>query len=197
MVNTRKAIMVAWGLTGVASLLAALTVIAVCWMLNPWFIFWEDAFSDFGGSRACCPWLYNWGLIFSALLLLAFSLYVYRVARHKVEAFASALLLVSAIFLALIGVFPSGTRPHTFVSTWFFVQVYMAFAAIGAGMYVQGARLGGAFVAGLASSAPFIGLLVEALHGWPSAAVAEAVGIAVIGALLAASTPFYVKRSLS
>jgi len=22
----------------------------------------------------------------------------------------------------LIGIFPSGTRPHTFVSTWFFIQ---------------------------------------------------------------------------
>ena len=197
MANTHKAVVVAWGLTGVASLLVALAVIAVCWVLNPWFVFWEDAFSDFGGLRACCPWLYNWGLIFSALLLLAFSLYVYRVARHKVEAFASALLLVSAIFLAFIGVFPSGTRPHTFVSTWFFVQVYMAFAAIGVGMYVQGARLGGALVTVLALSSPFIGLLVEVLHGWPSAAVAEAVGIAVIGVLLAASTSFYVKRGLS
>lgn len=153
------------GLTGAASLLAVLTVIAVCWSLNPWFIFWGNAFSDFGGSRACCPWLYNWGLIFSALLLLAFSLYVYRVARHKVEAFASALLLVSAIFLALIGVFPSGTKPHTFASTWFFVQIYMAFAALGVGMHVKGTKIRGALVTGLASSAHFIGFAVESLCG--------------------------------
>lgn len=112
------------------------------------------------------------------------------------EAFASALLLVSAIFLALIGVFPSGTKPHTFASTWFFVQIYMAFAALGVGMHVKGTKIRGALVTGLASSAHFIGFAVEALRGWPSAAVAEAVGIAVISLLLAVSTPSTLKEAL-
>jgi len=41
-----------WALTGIISLIVALTTIAACWILNPWFDFWRDAFSDFGVTRA-------------------------------------------------------------------------------------------------------------------------------------------------
>jgi len=182
-----------WAFTGIISLIVALTIIAACWILNPWFDFWRDAFSDFGVARACCPWLYNWGLISSAIFLLAFSLFICKVSSNRIEAFSSGLFFTSSIFLALIGIFPGGTRPHTFVSTWFFVQAFMALAALGIGLFLKGDRARGILVSCLSGSAPFLGLLVEAIHGWPSAAVAETAGIVVIGISLISVTSHYLK----
>ncbi len=187
----RGHIFLLWVFSGVASLIVALTTIAACWILNPWFNFWRDAFSDFGTARACCPWLYNWGLISSAVFLLAFSLFVCKVSSNRIEAFSSGLFFTSSIFLALIGIFPGGTRPHTFVSTWFFVQVFMAFAALGIGLFLEGDRARGILVSCLSGSAPFLGLLIDVVHGWPSAAVAEATGIVIIGISLITVTSYY------
>lgn len=164
---------------GVFSLVVALIVIALCWMLNPWFNFWNDAFSDFGTSRACCPWLYNQGLILSSLLFSLFSLQVLASSRGKVEAFSSGLLFTASLFLALIGIFPGGTRPHTFVSTWFFVQTFLGFAVLGSAIYLKGDSFG--LLTALASGFAIpLAIVIEVLHGWPSAAVAEAVGIAIM-----------------
>ncbi len=168
----------------------ALATIFACWHLNPWFDFWRDAFSDFGAPKACCPWLYNYGLMASALFLMMYSLFILREARGRLESFASGLLFTASIFLALIGVFPGGTRPHTFVSTWFFVQAFMGLAALGAALFVEG-YLGGLVVALLAGSAPVLAILVDVTVGWPSAAAAEAAGIAIIGASVLVITLHY------
>ncbi|MDK2372317.1 MAG: DUF998 domain-containing protein [Candidatus Korarchaeota archaeon] len=179
-----------WGLTGLSSLAVALTTIFVCWYMNPWFDFWRDAFSDFGVSRACCPWLYNYGLIASAFLLLIYSLFILRASKSKLESFSSGLLFTASIFLALIGVFPGGTRPHTFISTWFFVQAFMGLTVLGIALLVDG-HAKGIFVALLSGSAPILAILVDLTVRWPSAAVAEAAGILIIGMSVFTITPHY------
>jgi Predicted membrane protein len=40
-------------------------------------------------------------------------------------------VFVAGLFLALIGIYHAGTRPHVFVSTWFFVQMDTALIAWG------------------------------------------------------------------
>lgn len=177
-------------LTGLFSLLAALLVIALCWTMNPWFNFWGDAFSDFGTSRACCPWLYNEGLILSAILFSIFSLQILSSSQGRTEAFSSGLLFTASIFLALIGIFPGGTRPHTFVSTWFFVQTFLGFATLGSAIYLRGDKLGlmTALASGLAIP---LATVIEDLHGWPSAAVAEAAGILIIALSMISVTMHY------
>jgi hypothetical membrane protein len=54
------------------------------------------------------------------------SLYIAYESKRKLVVFSSALLFTAGIFLALIGVFPSGTRPHVFVSTRLFIQVWLS-----------------------------------------------------------------------
>ncbi len=180
---------------GPLALLLALTVIGVCWALNPWFDFWRDAFSDFGVRRACCPWLYNYGLIAAGLLFLLYSAGVLLSAATKVESFASGLLFTASLFLTLIGLYPGGTRPHTFVSTWFFAQSFMGFGALGYGIYRRGDA-----VAALLTGIPSItaipaGLAIDAVNGWPSAASAEAAGIAVIAVSLISSAAYYLRQA--
>ncbi len=182
-----------WSFTGLISLAAALTTIFVCWHLNPWFDFWKDAFSDFGVPKACCPWLYNYGLMASAFFLSIYSLFILGASKGRLESFASGLLFTASIFLALIGVFPGGTRPHTFVSTWFFFQAFMGLAVLGIALFVGGyAR--GLIVALLAGLAPILAVLVDLMVGWPSAAVAEAAGILIIGVSVLIVTIHYTSR---
>lgn len=182
-------------LLGVAAAVAAWVVIGASWAVNrDWFVFTEHAFSDFGGERSRAPWLYNYGLITVGVLVAAFSLCPYRIAAHKLEPLGSGLLLTAGLFLALIGVYPAGTRPHVFVSTWFFIQMDMALVALSAGAY-QATRDPLAKAAAAVSMAAFpVYGLVGVLAGWPSAAVSEAYGILVIDAVVALLTLNYLRR---
>ena len=97
-------------------------------------------------------------------------------SRNRVEAYASGFTTLMGIFLALIGVFPSGTKPHVFISTWFFIQGDLAILTWGAGLLARGWRRIAIFLLTLAVASPLIGFGVD----WPSAAVAEAFGIVVL-----------------
>ncbi|MCG2894775.1 MAG: DUF998 domain-containing protein, partial [Vulcanisaeta sp.] len=92
------------------------------------------------------------------------------------ESFASAFVFVAGLFLALIGIYHAGTRPHVFVSTWFFVQMDMALIALGIGSLMGGDRGLGLFSLLLGVLAPIPALLIP----WPSAATEEAYGIVII-----------------
>ncbi len=164
---------------GPAAVILAWIVIGASWYLNPWFRFLEHAFSDLGGPEASYPWVYNYGLIATGALVILYSWFIYSVAASKMEAAASALTFVAGIFLALIGVYPSGTRPHTFVSMWFFIQMDMALIALGLGLRVRGSRLWHAITGLSVLAFPIYGM-VEATVGWPSVAAGEAYGIIVI-----------------
>ncbi len=179
-------------MSGPLALIVALFTIGTCWYLNPWFDFWKDAFSDFGVVKACCPWLYNYGLILSGLAFLSFSAGVYLLSGHKMETMASGLLGTASIFLMLIGVFPGGTRPHTFVSTWFFVQTFLGFVFLGTGILLKGEKVGIAVALPSLLAIP-IAILVEVTVGWPSAAVAEAAGIVIIALSMTSSVYHYLR----
>lgn len=161
---------------GLAAAVLAWIVIAVSISVNPWFDLFEHALSDLGGPQASSPWIYNLGLIAVALVVLIYSIYLVYVSTNKMEVVGSAFLVIAAIFLALIGVFPAGTRPHTFVSTWFFIQMDLAIACWGIGLVLRGViRVGYLFIT-LALVSPILALAID----WPSIAVQEIFGILII-----------------
>ncbi|MEM2790879.1 MAG: hypothetical protein QW075_03435, partial [Thermofilaceae archaeon] len=82
---------------------------------------------------------------------------------------------------------PGGTRPHVFVSTWFYVQSFLATAALGLAMLAEKRRTPGIILLLLGLLPAPLGYLVEATVRWPSVAVAEYAGAVVIavGALIA------------
>lgn len=142
---------------------------------NEWFDFYRHAFSDLGGPRASNPWIYNGGLLVASLFVLLLSLDMIIISKTKVGVVGASYISVSGIFLAMIGVFPSGTYPHRFVSTWFFVQAFIGFLVYGLGEFRGSPRYMAAiitiFVAGLLGA-----LLVK----WPSAATIEAYEIILL-----------------
>ncbi len=100
---------------------------------NPWFDFFQNALSDLGDISANSPWIYNCGLIITAIFMMLFSVYLLSLSGNKLQTIGASYISVSAIFLALIGVFHSGTRPHTFISTYFFIQFFIGMLVFGLG----------------------------------------------------------------
>jgi len=150
-------------------------VILSAMRLNPWFDPLRGAFSDLGGPRSSYPWVFNGGLVVSALILAAFSLALIFLSQNKAEGVGGSFMLVASMFLAMIGIFHEGTYPHDFVSLWFFVQADMAIAALGLGR-LPVARKTGAFL----TAWSFAGAAVAMAIRWPSTAALEAFGISAI-----------------
>ncbi len=145
---------------------------------NPWFVFTEHAFSDLGGPRAEKPWVFNYGLMIVSVFGLLYSLSLIKDATNKVETVGGAFMFTANIFLALVGFYPSGTTPHTFVSTWFFIQADLAIVTWGIGLLLRGRKVFGM----VSTTMGILGPLVAALIEWPSIATLEAYGIIMIDA---------------
>ncbi|WP_297467472.1 DUF998 domain-containing protein [Thermococcus sp.] len=138
----------------------------VAWSIsrNPWFSFMKNALSDLGGPNANSPWIYNVGLIVSSVFIMGFAVYLILTSRNRLQTVGGAYISVSAIFLALIGVFHEGTKPHVFVSTYFFFQFFLGalIYGLGSGNTVKRGSL-------LLFALAVVGVLVR----WPSTALLE------------------------
>ncbi|MEM1627735.1 MAG: DUF998 domain-containing protein [Desulfurococcaceae archaeon] len=166
-----------WRFTGVLAVILAWIVIAISITYNPWFDLFKHALSDLGDpGMANNPWIYNTGLIVTGVVTCIYSLYLAYRSINKVHVFASALIFVAGIFLSLIGVFPSGTRPHVFISTWFFIQIWLAMLATSIGMASESKTPHAMSLAILAITGPIGAFIVK----WPSVALLEIYGIVII-----------------
>ncbi len=166
--------------SGPLAVLFSLLVIGVSWFVNrSWFVYTRDAFSDLGGYRSVAPWIYNYGLIFIGFLIVLFSICIFILSNDKYFGAGASQLGLAGVFLALIGVFHEGTRPHVFVSFWFFLQMNVALIILAYSFYRLGDRLGLLVLVVEALEFP-LGILIDKLVGWPSAAVVESYGIAYI-----------------
>ncbi len=166
---------------GLAAAIAAWAFIGAAWLLNRgWFVFTRDAFSDLGGPRSCCPWLFNYGLIATGALVVAFGACLAHAAQSKLEAIGASHIALAGVFLALIGVFPETTQPHLFVSAWFFLQMDAALLITSLAAWRE-TRSRAALTALLATILAYpVAGLIEMAKGWPSAATLEAYGILAI-----------------
>lgn len=131
----------------------AWVVILVAAALNPWWTVFTHAFSDLGasGPQHVDPWLYNYvGMVPTGLLILAFSLYLFRISRNRVEKLGSIHFLVAGALLVGIGLwhqspgpYPPGTSRdlgqnlHDLFSAWFFLQALLAGLTWGVGLRLE------------------------------------------------------------
>ena len=104
--------------------------------------------------------------------MFAFSLYLIITSENRLQTIGGAYVSISALFLALIGVFHAGTRPHSFVSTYFFVQFFLGMLVYGAGSKDKAVRYGSGFIFALA--------VMGTLINWPSVALIETYEIALV-----------------
>jgi hypothetical membrane protein len=155
---------------------------------SSWWRFTGSSFSALGdpspnatGAAAGLYWIYNDVVIFpTAGLILLFSAALILVARNKIQATGGSFLMVSGIFLALVGIYhggpPTPGSVHDFVSTWFFIQAAFGIFIWGIGTLWQGERAIGWSNVALVIGAIVIGFSVK----FGSVAETEAFAIVVI-----------------
>ena len=144
--------------------------------VNPWFSIWRDAFSDLGGPQARYPWIYNYGMVVVASLIMIYGACMVGSGLNKFHYVGGSFFMVAGMFLAMVGIYHEGTYPHVFVSQWFFYQADLSVLAWGIGSIKAGHRTAGYFEVAIALGGPLGADLIR----WPSAATLEAYGIALI-----------------
>ncbi len=167
--------------TGPVGVVAAWLIIGALWALNSsWFAWARDAYSDLGGPRSCCPILYNVGLALVGALLIAYGACLASCLPSRLGVVGAGYLALDGVFLGLIGYYHEGTRPHVFVSSWFFVQADVALILALYDAYRGGRGVFSLVALALSAAAFPVALLRGVLWGWPSAAVLETYGIIII-----------------
>lgn len=110
---------------------------------SPTFGWTQSALSDLGAPTAANPWLFNWGLVASAVVTLPFAWVLWQVADHPAERLATATFAACIVALGLVGVFPSGTALHLPVAVGYFSLLSFTLWIHGTGAALAGAvRLG-------------------------------------------------------
>lgn len=173
---TIEALYGVWRFTGIIAAVLAWFIILLSISQNPWFNVYRHALSDLGDPRANKPWIYNIGLMVVGLITCIYSLYLTYITNSKTHIYASALLFIAGIFLVLVGVYPSGTRPHTFISTWFFIQMWLALLATTIGMIIDGRTIHAIVLGTMTIVGPLGAIFIK----WPSVALQEIFGIVLI-----------------
>ena len=127
----KKNIVLFTGYMGIAGIIVFWVFVAWSIYQNPWFSFWGNALSDLGSEDARDPWIYNMGLAVTSIFIFLFSLSPILKGENRLQIVGGSYISVSSIFVALIGLFPSGTGPHGFVSTYFFIQFFLGALVFG------------------------------------------------------------------
>jgi hypothetical membrane protein len=161
---------------GIVSGITGWLVILIAIQLNPWFVFTEYAFSDLGGRLASKPWVFNYGMMFTGLLIISYGYYLSIVSSNRVMTLGSVFTVLTGVALFLVGRYPTGMAPHFMVSIWFFTQGDLSIGAWGLGLL----RGENKTVAWIFVALSVIGPIGAVLVNWPSTAVLEAYGIVLM-----------------
>ena len=162
-------------------------VIIVSVIFNPWFRVTGNALSDLGGGNMALnghpapayPYIYNVGLMIEAIFIAILASLFLSKSKHKVENTGISFFIISALFLALIGIYHEGTYPHDFVSIWFFILASISYATIGISLIINKMRFGIPITVTI-----ILSWILYALIPWKSVAEDEIFGIAVIELLV-------------
>lgn len=161
---------------GILSIIVPSAFIIASVMGNPWFSIMKNAFSDLGAVTANMQWVFNIGLIVSAAVVFAFAIGLIEISENKVQVTGSAFLVMTAIFLAMIGVFYEGTSPHFLFSVLFFAEAALSVLVWGLGLLVQRSYVPGTAMVAMSLAGAVISVTVK----FPSIALLEAFGIIIM-----------------
>ena len=124
--------------SGLTFVLVSLAAILSAVFVSPAFTWTGSALSDLGAPGVPTALLFNGGLVLAGLVALPFVAWLYHSARNRLERTGSAVLAVSAVLSALVGVFPTGTALHFPVALAFFLSIPVALWTRAAGSYRAG-----------------------------------------------------------
>ncbi len=184
---------------GIVAMAAAWVTIFVSIAVNPWFHVTGNALSDLGGGNPLLnghpaptdPWIYNYGLILTGLLIATFCAGAINLTNKKMEIAGISFFIISGLFLALIGIYHEGTYPHDFVSIWFFIIASISYIVIGISMLSgQLKKIGIILVIFI-----ILSWVAYSLIPWQSVAEDEIFGVVVIDIAVFLHIYSFIKRS--
>jgi hypothetical membrane protein len=137
----------------------------------PWFSWTENALSDLG-VEGVTAMIFNYGLMTTAVIIVLFSIGLqWFTEGDLVGRIGSSLLLLTAMFLFLIGVFPeTAGRIHFYFSVAFFITLSVTIMVLS--IYILRQRMKWEGVTMLAMG--FVSVLIWTL-GWDGVAIPEAI----------------------
>jgi len=118
------------GLLGIITPFVVLLGTFAAISLSPWFSWERNALSDLGVSQNVAA-LFNTTLIMGGILALTLGSGMYLALTGAVARAGAAMLILSAISLAAIGVFPENLEPHFYASVAFFALLPLSQLTIG------------------------------------------------------------------
>jgi hypothetical membrane protein len=134
------------GLTilGVASALTLDVVILTAIALSPWFDFYDNELSDLGNTQTngTVAFVFDVGLVVAGLLMFAFAALISYRTRHRRVLVWTIPLAVTAVDLAMVGVFPENVPGsiHRVVSGVLFLMITVTMLAYGSLSQALGSR---------------------------------------------------------
>jgi hypothetical membrane protein len=173
---------------GAAGAVLALGCVLLATAVSPAFSWRANALSNLGAATpAATPatrLLFNGGLAVGGLLVAPLSYALAREAGNPLDKLASVAFLLTAVALALIGLFPQGTALHFPVAVGFYLLVSVSLWLHGIGRLKAGVRRGAAvsLFAGTTNAGAWTLWAVTGPVRRPGLAIPEIVGAAAIAA---------------
>ena len=121
------------GISGILAPLVAFTFISLAIVYSPQFSWTENALSDLGVQEGVTAILFNYGLIIVGILALVFASGLFASQRMMLGRIGAFILILAALALMAIGVFPENVKPtHYYVSVGFFVLLPISILVLSA-----------------------------------------------------------------
>jgi len=175
---------------GITSYVMGMGTVGVAMALNPWFSVWTGALSDMGRAWLSTAWVFNTGLMASAVVGMTYVACLLKAFRNSLTHLAAGVYLVAAANLFLIGAFPEGTKPHWTVSHEFFFLMLFTYLLNSPALWLEGLRKHAVINLALF----VLGLSGSIVVNWPSVATLELYNLALMGVWYV--TMFHAVRSV-
>lgn len=138
---------------------------------NPWFSISQYTFSKLGRtSSANYPWIFSMGTIIGGIFMIWYGVELVKNHVKKLQILGGGYVVLSGVFMILIGVFPDGTKPHDFIAVATFLSFYVGLMLFGLGNDKKIFKVSTVFIFILALA----GLLCPC---WPSLCYLEIYGL--------------------
>jgi len=166
---------------GILGVIVVYLLILLAIFYYPNFSWFNNALSDLG-VKGISAIIFNTSLIIGGALLFIFTIGLILYTKGAISKIGSISLLASAIFLALIGVFPENYGPiHFYVSVAFFVLTALSLLALASYLLLESSKLSGLLT--------LVGALIAALIWllpWRGVAIPEATSSLILSARVVA-----------
>jgi len=170
----------------VSGIIAFILTVITSIYFNPWFNLFKNAFSDLGSDKANLPIIYNYGLIITSLFVIMYSISLISLGKNKLEVVSGSFFFIAGIFLSLIGIYHAGTRPHVFVSSYFFIQSDISILTWSLSALSNKINYGI-----ISLTLVLLGTILGFFLNWPSVAIQEAFGISLISIWVILASFYY------